>query len=150
MPKSIWAYKKSHQLLIKLQGALLSDISKGKQLKKAVTNDRSAPIIGKVSGGSGPSPVAGAPAVPGMGKPPGGLAPPVPGGNRARSNSDQNVRDSGMEQPPQLAGLFAGGMPKLKKRGGGVDTGGKLRIISSPYLLLMLFSKSRTLLQFRP
>ena len=31
-----------------------------------------------------------------------------------------------MEQPPQLGGLFAGGMPKLKKRGGGVDTGGKL------------------------
>jgi hypothetical protein len=30
-----------------------------------------------------------------------------------------------MEQPPQLAGLFAGGMPKLKKRGGGVDTGGE-------------------------
>ncbi|PMD48514.1 hypothetical protein L207DRAFT_505546 [Hyaloscypha variabilis F] len=61
-------------------------------------------------------------------KAPGGLAPPVPGGgNRARSNSDQTSRDSGgasgMEQPPQLAGLFAGGMPKLKKRGGGVDTG---------------------------
>ena len=31
-----------------------------------------------------------------------------------------------MEQPPQLGGLFAGGMPKLKKRGGGIDTGGKL------------------------
>lgn len=30
-----------------------------------------------------------------------------------------------MEQPPQLGGLFAGGMPKLKKRGGGVNTGGK-------------------------
>jgi hypothetical protein len=64
-------------------------------------------------------------------KPPGGLAPPVPGGNRARSNSDQSGRDSGdvsgMEQPPQLAGLFAGGMPKLKKRGGGVDTGGEVQ-----------------------
>ena len=63
-------------------------------------------------------------------KPPGGLAPPVPGGgNRARSNSDQTSRDSsgasGMEQPTQLAGLFAGGMPKLKKRGGGIDTGGE-------------------------
>ena len=30
-----------------------------------------------------------------------------------------------MEAPPQLGGLFAGGMPKLKKRGGGVDTGGE-------------------------
>ncbi|CZT01569.1 related to proline-rich protein verprolin [Rhynchosporium agropyri] len=102
-------------------GALLSDISKGKQLKKAVTNDRSAPIVGKVSGGSGGSgPVAGAPPVPGMLKPPGGAS-------RARSNSDQSGRESsgatGMEQPPQLGGLFAGGMPKLKKRGGGVETG---------------------------
>jgi hypothetical protein len=63
-------------------------------------------------------------------KAPGGLAPPVPGGgNRARSNSDQGGRDSGgasgMEQPPQLAGIFAGGIPKLRKRGGGVDTGGE-------------------------
>lgn len=31
-----------------------------------------------------------------------------------------------MEAPPQLGGLFAGGMPKLKKRGGNVDTGGML------------------------
>ncbi|KAH8663131.1 hypothetical protein BGZ60DRAFT_81946 [Tricladium varicosporioides] len=108
------------------RGALLSDISKGKPLRKTVTNDRSAPIIGKSSSGPGPSPLAGAPPVPGMTKPPGGLAPPVPG-NRARSNSDQNGRDTegvtGMEQPPQLGGLFAGGMPKLKKRGGGINTG---------------------------
>ncbi|CAG8953230.1 hypothetical protein HYFRA_00003432 [Hymenoscyphus fraxineus] len=110
------------------RGALLSDISKGKQLKKTVTNDRSAPIVGKVSSASAPSPLAGAPAVPGMLRPPGG-APPVPGGavNRVRSNSDLGGREiggaSGIEQPPQLGGLFAGGMPKLKKRGGGVDTG---------------------------
>ncbi|KAI0860708.1 hypothetical protein F4860DRAFT_478391 [Xylaria cubensis] len=50
----------------------------------------------------------------------GGLAPPGLG-NRARSDSDQGSRDA--DGPPQLAGLFAGGMPKLKKRGGGVDTG---------------------------
>jgi hypothetical protein len=61
---------------------------------------------------------------------PTGLAPPVPGGgNRARSNSDQSGRDStagaSVDTPPQLlGGLFAGGIPKLKKRGGGVDTGG--------------------------
>ena len=30
-----------------------------------------------------------------------------------------------MSSAPQLGGLFVGGMPKLKKRGGGVDTGGK-------------------------
>jgi len=108
------------------QGALLSDISKGKQLKKAVTNDRSAPVVGKTSNNLATPQLGSAPAVPGLAKPPGGLAPPVPGGNRARSNSDQESRDgaSGLEQPPQLAGLFAGGMPKLKKRGGGVETGG--------------------------
>lgn len=100
---------------------MLSDITKGKALKKAVTNDRSAPIVSKSSGGA-PPPVGGAPPVPGMLKAPGGLAPPVPGGNRARSNSDQGA--SSMDTPPQLGGLFAGGMPKLKKRGGGVNTGG--------------------------
>src|SRR5271167_138391 len=109
------------------QGALLTDITKGKQLKKAVTNDRSAPIIGKVVNESS------GPPIPGMARP-GGLAPPVPGGNRARSNSDQSGRDSttasGIEAPPQVGGLFAGGIPKLKKRGGGVYTGGKLRILS--------------------
>lgn len=103
------------------KGALLSDITKGKALKKAVTNDRSGPLLG--GGGSGgvvSAPLGGAP------KPPGGLAPPVPVGNRARSNSDQSGRESTpMDQPPQLGGLFAGGMPKLKKRGGGIDTGGK-------------------------
>ncbi|ROV96334.1 hypothetical protein VPNG_09041 [Cytospora leucostoma] len=107
------------------EGALLSDITKGKALKKAVTNDRSAPIVGKTSGGPGPSPLGGAPPVPGM-RPPGGLAPPAPG-NRARSNSDQANRDApaapAVESPPQLGGLFAAGMPRLRKTGGGVDTG---------------------------
>lgn len=76
-------------------------------------------------------PIGGAPPVPGMAKPPGGFgAPPVPGGNSARSDSDHgNSGVSGMEHPPQLGGIFAGGMPKLKKRGGGVDTGGKVCII---------------------
>lgn len=66
--------------------------------------------------------------MPGMARP-GGLAPPVPG-NRARSNSDQSSREApavaAMDAAPQLGGLFAAGMPKLRKTGGGVDTGGML------------------------
>ncbi|KAI1505270.1 hypothetical protein F5X99DRAFT_276254 [Biscogniauxia marginata] len=100
------------------RGALLTDITKGRALKKAVTNDRSAPIVSKPSGGGGP-PIGGAPPVPGLPK-----APAIPI-SRARSDSDQVNRDSSVatEPAPQLGGLFAGGMPKLKKRGGGVDTG---------------------------
>lgn len=72
-----------------------------------------------------------APPVPGGSAPPipTGLAPPVPG-NRARSNSDQSDRDSRPatssidSTAPQLGGLFAGGIPKLKKARGGIDTGG--------------------------
>ncbi|EFX04111.1 proline-actin-associated protein [Grosmannia clavigera kw1407] len=102
--------------------ALLGDIHKGRALKKTVTNDRSAPIVGKVSGGAGPSPLGGgAPAVP---RPPGpssnGLNPPSMA-SRARSNSE-HVGGADMSAP-QLGGLFAGGMPKLRKTGGGVKTG---------------------------
>ncbi|KAG5924438.1 hypothetical protein E4U42_004637 [Claviceps africana] len=90
-----------------------------KSLKKAVTNDRSAPVVGKATSSAGP-PVGGAPPVPG------GLAPPLLA-NRARSNSDQGSAGQtaapAVDPAPQLGGLFVGGMPKLKKRGGGVDTG---------------------------
>ncbi|KAK1915348.1 hypothetical protein P3342_003157 [Pyrenophora teres f. teres] len=114
------------------RGALLGDISKGMKLKKvAQVNDRSAPITGKVSDGPSAAPM-GAPAIPGMGKPPAvpGLAPPVPGGgNRGRSNSDTG--DGGGAAPPQLAGIFAGGMPKLRKAGG-VNTGAEQS--HAPYL----------------
>ncbi|MCJ1431361.1 hypothetical protein MMC27_000712 [Xylographa pallens] len=105
------------------RGALLTDITKGARLKKAVTNDRSAPIIGKEVGSVSKAPVAGAPPIP---KPPGGLTPNSQSGpNRARSNSDQGGGSAagGIAESPQLGGLFAGGIPKLKKRGGGIDTG---------------------------
>ncbi|TFA98477.1 hypothetical protein CCMA1212_009683, partial [Trichoderma ghanense] len=98
--------------------ALLADINKGKALRKAVTNDRSAPAISKASSSSGPA-IGGAPPVPAL-----ALAPPVPG-NRARSNSDQKSASQDVrpvDSAPQLGGLFAGGIPKLKKRGG-IDTG---------------------------
>lgn len=111
------------------RGALLTDITKGARLKKAVTNDRSAPQIGK-SGGSSNGPSIGAPPIPGLPKPPAGLAPPVPGGQgvrRGRSNSDTSSGggdSSTVPSAPQLGGIFAGvGMPRLKKTGGGVDTG---------------------------
>ncbi|KIX04640.1 uncharacterized protein Z518_05510 [Rhinocladiella mackenziei CBS 650.93] len=106
--------------------ALLSDITKGTKLKKAVTNDRSAPILGKPSG-AGAGPIAGAPPVPGGIKAPSGLAPPVPSGNRARSNSDTGGDGTAsVGGAPQLGGLFAGGIPKLKKTRGGIDTGAGL------------------------
>ncbi|KAF1841023.1 uncharacterized protein K460DRAFT_197130 [Cucurbitaria berberidis CBS 394.84] len=69
-----------------------------------------------------------------MGRPPAppGLAPPVPGGgNRARSNSDTGGGESAMASAPQLAGIFAGGMPKLRKAGG-VKTGADQS--NTPYL----------------
>ncbi|KAI4232858.1 MAG: hypothetical protein LQ349_004739 [Xanthoria aureola] len=111
------------------RGALLTDITKGARLKKAVTNDRSAPQVGKASSSSA-GPVVGAPPIPGIMKPPAGLAPPVPGtlsASRGRSNSDTGgaTEDANaVPSAPQLAGIFAGvGMPKLKRTGGGVDTG---------------------------
>ncbi|KAI9839861.1 MAG: hypothetical protein M1819_000053 [Sarea resinae] len=106
------------------RSALLGDITKGARLKKAVTNDRSAPIIGKESSSSAGPPIGSAPPIP-IGKPPGGLAPPVPSNaNRVRSNSDIGGGSGGDSNvaPPQLGGIFAGGIPKLKKRGG-IDTG---------------------------
>ncbi|KAI4142753.1 MAG: hypothetical protein LQ340_007242, partial [Diploschistes diacapsis] len=109
-------------------GALLQDIQKGKGLKKAVTNDRSGPLLDKSKGGGGAA-AAGAPPVPGMLKSTGGS---VPGATRDRSDSGAGAGASSVtSEAPQLGGLFAGGMPKLKKRGGGVDTGADK---GSPYV----------------
>ncbi|KAL9033701.1 MAG: hypothetical protein Q9214_007387 [Letrouitia sp. 1 TL-2023] len=111
------------------RGALLGDITKGTRLKKAVTNDRSAPQLEKTKSSSTGPPV-GAPAIPGVTKP-SGLAPVMndAASNRIRSNSDTGGSGtggdtSGVPSAPQLGGIFAGvGMPKLKKTGRGVDTG---------------------------
>ena len=98
------------------QDALLGDISKGARLKKVtVVNDRSAPIIDNKKESSGPAMPGGAPPVPGMLK-----APSSTG--RARSSSDTGGGGGGQDpgglaSAPQLGGLFAGGMPKLKKTG---------------------------------
>ncbi|KAF3927366.1 hypothetical protein ABW21_db0204151 [Orbilia brochopaga] len=105
------------------RGALLGDISKGIRLKKAVTNDRSAPAVAGKPASGPPAPALGTPpAIPGRGKPPSTLGiPPVPPGSRPRSSSDSGGPiggGGGNDAPPQLAGLFAGGIPKLRKSGG--------------------------------
>jgi hypothetical protein len=85
---------------------LLKQIQAGRSLKKAVTNDRSTPQVeGKKAGGGGGGSgrVGGA----GIGS---GAAPAIPG----RSNGAPSAPAAGGGGPPQLGGLFAGGMPKLK------------------------------------
>jgi len=83
---------------------LLKQIQAGRSLKKAVTKDRSGPQVdGKKAGGGAGGRVGGA----GLGSV---TAPAAPG----RSNGASSAPAAGGGGPPQLGGLFAGGMPKLK------------------------------------
>ncbi|TPX42152.1 hypothetical protein SeMB42_g05259 [Synchytrium endobioticum] len=94
-----------------MDSSLLKQIESGRKLKKAVTNDRSAPTVdskpkGGPGGGGGGGPIHGGP-------------PPSIGRSAGSSiaSAAAGAPPMGMG-PPQLGGLFAGGMPALKKAGG--------------------------------
>lgn len=77
---------------------LLKQIQAGRKLKKAETNDRSAPAVEAPKG-------AGV----------GGRS--VSAGGGSSGHSAIAMAASASAGPPQLGGLFAGGMPKLKPAG---------------------------------
>ena len=81
---------------------LLKQIQKGAQLKKTVTNDRSGPILGANKNSNT------------------GAGAPVRRGVAQNTSQDAGPAPGPL---PGIGGLFAGGMPALKKTVGGVKTG---------------------------
>ena len=86
---------------------LLKDIQRGRKLKPTQTNDRSAPLLGGKN--AGPSGQGARPAA-------GGSASPAAGASTAGASGNAGPL-------PGIGGLFAGGMPTLKKSKGGINTG---------------------------
>jgi WH2 motif len=87
---------------------LLKQIQAGKNLKKAVTHDRSAPAVVGGSKGGGGGAIGGA----------GHSAPTI------------TSAGAGSAGPPQIGGLFAGGIPKLKPAG---SSGSSLNMNLMPF-----------------
>uniref|UniRef100_A0A8D0GAF8 WAS/WASL interacting protein family member 1 n=1 Tax=Sphenodon punctatus TaxID=8508 RepID=A0A8D0GAF8_SPHPU len=92
------------------RNALLSDISKGKRLKQAVTNDRSAPVLDKPKGSTGGSSFGGGGGGGGSSSGSSGFA----GGGGGGSSGGGGGSFGGGGGPPGLGGLFQSGMPKLR------------------------------------
>ncbi|EPX72459.1 verprolin [Schizosaccharomyces octosporus yFS286] len=89
------------------RSALLNSIQKGTKLKKAQTNDRSAPIVGG-GGVVGDASKAGGRST----KPSGAPPVPMPTSGSAGTNEPPIPASA-----PKLGGLFSQGMPKLRKVG---------------------------------
>ena len=102
------------------RSALLKSIQNGTQLKKTVTNDRSAPIVGAVKNNTSSSDNT----------------------SRGGSGSSQSYGSNGSSNGPLpgIGGLFAGGMPTLKKTSGGINTGRLLsKLLGAAFSILKLF-----------
>ena len=89
---------------------LLKQIQAGRSLRKAATNDRSAPQVEgkKTGGGVGVGGRVGAAGIRSA------AAPSIPGRSNGAPPAPSARAGGGGAGPPQLGGLFAGGMPKLK------------------------------------
>jgi len=87
---------------------LLKAIQAGKSLKKTVTVDKSAPVIEGVKVPLGPN---------GGGGGGGGGRGGGSGGGGGGSGGGIGAAMAGGGGPPQLGGLFAGGIPKLRPAG---------------------------------